>query len=336
MSFNLFRPLTAVIVGCALIAVVLFTVLKQDKTPHGPRVALLFPAVHPSMAQIEKGFVSTLKEALPAVSIDSYNANCDKVLMKGQAEKVTADYYDLIFTVGTNASQLVKTALVKKGKHTPLIFAAVSDPVKRGLVNPDDAQEQVTGVIENYDHNDQIDMLLLARPDVKKIVLVYDSASNPAFEEEKNTFQKLFAHRGIALSPVAVFALRDIQQKVPALLGDAQVVMTFTDHTVCSAMDSLIKICNQAGVTLFTSELDSNDKGAALSYGVYESEYGSEGAKKAIAILIDHTPARDIPITPLQNFYLKVNAETAPAQNVALTPALTEHPRVLVSKKEMS
>jgi putative ABC transport system substrate-binding protein len=321
---------TLLLVGTAAF----FFTANEKRTFQGPRVALLLPAVHPSMHQIEQGFISTLSQELPTVIIDRYNANGDKVLMKGQVEKITNDRYDLIFTVGTNASQLTKTALVKKHKTTPLLFAAVSDPVKRGIVDPENPEDAVSGIVDSHNCEDQIDMLLLAKPNTKNILLVYDPSCNPALEEEKNKLVSSCAKRGITLSSVSIFALKELQQKVPALLGNNDVVMTLTDHTLCSGMDSLIKICNQHGVTLFTSELDSNDKGAALSYGVHEREYGSEAAQKATAILKEKIPAYNVPITPLKNFYLKVNSTTAPLQQVILSSTLEENPRVIITKKE--
>ena len=302
---SLFSRPTLVITGALIVVALVFFATKKEQSLATKRVALLVPAVHPSMYQIEQGFISTLRKELPQVVIDSYNANGDKVLMKGQVEKITSDNYDLIFTIGTNASQLTKTALTKKHKTTPLLFAAVSDPIKRGIVNPENPEDAVSGVVDSCDRNDQINLLLLAKPTIKRMLLVYDPSSNPALEEEKNKLTALFAQRGITLSSVSVFALKEIQQKVPALLGNNDVVITLTDHTVCSGMDSLIKLCNQQGITLFTSELDSNDKGAALSYGVHEAEYGIENAHKAAAILGKGIHAYAIPITPLKNFYLR-------------------------------
>ncbi len=327
------RPLV-VITGALMVVGLVFFTTQQKQTSPTTRIAILLPAVHPSMHQIEQGFISTLSKELPHIVIDSYNANGDKVLMKGQVEKITSDNYNLIFTVGTNASQLTKTSLTKKHKTTPLLFAAVSDPIKRGIVDPENPMDAVSGVVDSYDYNDQINLLLLAKPDIKKMLLVYDPSSNPALEEEKNKLTALFAQRGITLSSVSVFALKEIQQKVPALLKDNDAVITFTDHTVCSGMDSLIKLCNQQGVTLFTSELDSNDKGAALSYGVHEAEYGIEVAHKAAAILDKGVHAYAIPITPLKNFYLKVNLTTAPLQQVTLSSTLLENPRVISNEKK--
>lgn len=333
---SLFSRTTITLIATLILAgtAIFFFTINKKRTSNGPRVALLLPAVHPSMDQIKEGFISTLSKELPTVVIDSYNANGDKVLMKGQVEKITSDRYDLIFTVGTNASQLTKTALTKKHKTTPLLFAAVSDPVKRGIVNPENPEDAVSGVIDSHNCNDQVTMLLLAKPDTKHILLVYDPSCNPALEEEKNKLISSFTQYEITLSSVSIFNLKEIQQKVPALLKNNDVVMTLTDHTLCSGMDSLIKICNQEGVTLFTSELDSNDKGAALSYGVHEREYGSESAQKAIAILKEKRPAHSIPITPLKNFYLKINQTTAPLQRVTLSSTLTGNPRVILNKKE--
>ncbi len=325
---------SALIIACiTIIAYATYQLYTPATNPSLKKVAILLPAVHPSMHAIEQGFSTTLKEKMDDCSITVFNANGDKVLMKGQVEKITNDPYDLIFTVGTTASQMTKTALTKKNKATPLIFAAISDPVKRGIINPNTTQEAVTGVIESYDYNDQVNLLLEAKPTTKHVVIVYDPSSNPALEELKLTLQQAFANRGITTDGVAVYTLKDLQQKVPAFLTNADVLVTLTDHTVCSGMDMLIKLCNRSGVTLFTSELDSNDKGAALSYGVQEADYGKESAQKAYEILHNKKEACSIPVTALSEFTLLVNTDTAKEQGVTITESLFKNPRIKAHKK---
>src|SRR3989338_7664393 len=69
---------------------------KKNTSTQSCRVALLIPAVHPSMHQIEQGFISTLKQLLPQVKIDSFNANGDKILMKEQSNKIATSNYDAV------------------------------------------------------------------------------------------------------------------------------------------------------------------------------------------------------------------------------------------------
>lgn len=300
------------------------------------QVAVLLPAVHPSMTQIEQGFSKTLQEKMPHVSIKIYNANGDKVLMKGQVEKIVDSNYDLIFTVGTTASQLTKTVLTKKMKHTPLVFAAIANPEKRGVINPDNRSEQITGVTESYDYNDQIDLLLKVKPDTKRVMIVYDPSSNPALEELKQLLIDVLKMRNITTTDLAIFNAKELQQKLPTFLSTVDVVLTLTDHTICSAMDSIVKLCSNAHVTLFTSELDSNAKGAALSYGVNEAEYGKEGALKAYAILHEGKKTSDVPVTGLKDFFLLINTDTAKAQNVTIDPAFFTSTHIKITGKSTS
>lgn len=330
---SLIKKSALIIIFIASIAYATYQLYTPARNSSFKKVAILLPAVHPSMHAIEQGFSTTLKHNMNNCSITVFNANGDKVLMKGQVEKITNDSYDLIFTVGTTASQMTKTALTKKNKTTPLLFAAISDPVKRGIVNPNNTKEAVTGVIESYDYNDQVNLLLEAKPATKHIVIVYDPSSNPALEELKLTLQQAFANRGITTESVAIYTLKDLQQKVPAFLTNADVLVTLTDHTVCSGMDMLIKLCTRSGVTLFTSELDSNDKGAALSYGVQEADYGKESAQKAYEILHNKKEACSIPITALSDFTLLVNTDTAKEQGVTITETLFKNPRIKAHKK---
>ena len=332
MSFS--KKISVIAIVVTLAAYSFYKHYTTSLLSSGKRIAVLLPAVHPSMNAIEAGFSTTLKTALPTCSITVFNANGDKVLMKGQVEKITSDAYDLIFTVGTTASQMTKTALTKKQSSTPLIFAAISDPVKRGIIDPNNPQEAVTGVIESYDYADQVDLLLTAKPETKQIVMVYDPASNPALEELATTLKNALEKRKISVQQVSVYALKDLQQKVPAFLPQADVVLTLTDHTVCSGMDSLIKLCARHGVTLFTSELDSNDKGAALSYGVQEADYGKEAAKQAVAILKENLPAHTIPVASLKEFYLLVNTKTAAQQGLTIDNTIFQNPRIKAHTKE--
>ena len=325
----------------ALIATIAITLIISAiyyfETPTNKcQVAVLLPAVHPSMTHIEQGFSKTLQEKMPHVSIKIYNANGDKVLMKGQVEKIVDSNYDLIFTVGTSASQLTKTALSKKMKHTPLIFAAIANPEKRGLIDPNNTSTHITGITESYDYNDQINLLLKVKPDTKRVMIVYDPSSNPALEELKETLTKTLKTHTITTTDLAIFNAKELQQKLPTFLPTVDVVLTLTDHTICAAMDTLVKLCSNAHVTLFTSELDSNAKGAALSYGVNESEYGKEGALKAYAILHEGKNASDIPPTSLKNFFLFVNADTAKAQNVTISPEFLHNTRIKITGKSTS
>jgi ABC-type uncharacterized transport system substrate-binding protein len=75
-------------------------------------------------------------------------------------------------------------------------------------------------------------------------------------------------------------------------------------------------------VTLFTSELESVDKGAAVAFGVEQYQYGKQAAYQAEQILVQHAAAGTIPVLPLQDFKLKINRAAAQKQQLVINPEL--------------
>jgi len=98
--------------------------------------------------------------------------------------------------------------------------------------------------------------------------------------------------------------------------------MILKDHMVVSAIESLINVCNKTGTTLYASDLNSGNKGAALSYGLYEYQDGVESGYKAIEILRDKKHPSDIPSTVIKNFTLKVNTKTMSTQGLEINKDL--------------
>jgi putative tryptophan/tyrosine transport system substrate-binding protein len=92
--------------------------------------------------------------------------------------------------------------------------------------------------------------------------------------------------------------------------------MVLKDNTVVSGLDVLVKLCNQFQIPLMASDLDSPDKGAAFGFGVYEVEFGTEAAKKALQILNEGESPGQIPVTPVSNFDLRINQEAAQKQGI--------------------
>jgi ABC-type uncharacterized transport system substrate-binding protein len=98
-------------------------------------IAILTPVSHPSLEQIQTAFADTLKEKGSCkYQFKEFNANGNRVLMRSQAEEIANGDFDLVFTIAAGPCLLVKEVMQKKGKTTPIVFGAVSDPVGLGLV----------------------------------------------------------------------------------------------------------------------------------------------------------------------------------------------------------
>lgn len=273
----------------------------------GQKIAILTPMTHPSLEQIEKGFVETMeKNCRQKFTIKIYNALGNKTLMRSEAEEIALGGYDLVFTIASQASRTMKEVFEKKKLSTPIVFTAVPFPLKLDLIASEASSgNQMTGVKETTDFAKELAFL---RNKAKTVLLVYDPSS-PSLASNKEEIETILADMGIALKTVEIFKTNEILLKTAPFIEATDAVLVIKDNTVVSGLDVLVKLCEQKGKLLIASDLDSAERGAAYAYGVSELIYGEEAAKKALLILDDYKLPRDIPITapPSDAFVFKIN-----------------------------
>lgn len=284
------------------------------------RVAILTPVSHPSLEKIEQGFKDTLTSlGKNHYQCDVFNAGGNKTLLRAQAEEIVQKDYDLIFTIATQPSQLIKELCTKKGKKTPLVFGAADTPESLGLVqslqNPGGT---MTGVLEMPHYEDQIKLLQALKPNVKNILLVYNPAQGSGLERQKQEYEKICTGAGITLRTLEVLNLNEVYGKLSSSIASNDVVLVLKDNTVVPAMDGVIKLCSLHHVTLMTSDLDSGDKGAALSFGVYEEQFGVQGARLALKILEEGASPATLACVDAGDHKLKINTKTMLGQGLSL------------------
>jgi len=296
-------------------------VTVKQKTGNAKRVAILTPVSHPALEQIEKGFKETLdQQSSQSYKFTTYNANGSRTLMRSQVEEILQSGYDLMFTIATQPSKMAKEISEKKQNHIPIVFAAANDPDKLGIIKSiESSGNNVTGVTEENDFATQLDLLTTLKPAVKNLLLVYSPSESSSLERDRDTVAAICKTKNITFKTIEVFHANEIYGKVSSGLSGMDVVMVLKDNTVVSGIDSLIKLCNQHNITLLATDLDSGDKGAAMSFGVQEYDFGKSAAKKAMLILEDNQLPTNIPTTPVNEFKLKINTKTMHHQNLTIT-----------------
>jgi len=285
-----------------LVTASLFTFKKE-----GCKVAILTPMTHPSLEQIEKGFVETMeKNCQQKFTVKTYNALGNKTLMRSEAEEIALGDYDLVFTIATQASCTMKEVFEKKKLSTPIVFTAVEFPLEMDLVASEvTSGNQLTGVKETTDFAKELEIL---NNKAKTVLLVYDPSS-ASLTSNKEEIETILTRMGIKLKTVEIFKTNEILLKTAPLIEEADAVLVIKDNTVISGLDVLIKLCDQKGKLLIASDLDSAERGVPYAYGVSESIYGEEAAKKALLILDEYKLPKDIPITTPspESFIFKIN-----------------------------
>ena len=132
---------------------------------------------HPSLEQIEKGFVDAMeKHCRQKFMIKTYNALGNKTLLRSKAEEIALEDYDLVFTIATQATCTMKEVYERKKLATPIVFSAVPFPVEVGLIASEAVSgNQLTGIKETAD----LDSLDHGEEAAKKALLILDEYMLP-------------------------------------------------------------------------------------------------------------------------------------------------------------
>lgn len=245
------------------------------------RIAIITPTTHPSLEQMEKGFIQTVSaDKSQKYRFDTYNALGNKTLLRSEIEEVFRKDYALVLTIGTSASQMTVEVFSKKASPTPIVFTAVNDPEAFHILG----SETVTGVKELVDYRSELAFLKKLKPDLKTVLLVYNP-SEAGLEKDQREVSRILKEMGIALLTVEVFNVNEIQAKVAAFIEKADALLVLKDNCVVSGLSVLVKFAEHYKIPLMASDLDSPDNGAAFAFGVPEIDYGIEAGKKALLIL---------------------------------------------------
>ena len=219
---------------------------------------------------------------------------------------------DLLVGVATPVAMRMQTAT--EDSRTPVVFAAVSDPVGAGLVQSLEAPgSNVTGTSDYLDTAAVMNLIFAADPDASKIGLLYDAgqdsstaaiASAKAYLDEKSV--AYVEHTGSTADEVMLAA-----QAMVAVGVDA--VFTPTDNSIMKAELAIYETFIDAGIPQYTGADSFALNGAFLGYGVDYANLGRETADMIADILLNGADPAATPVKTFDNGTAAINTETCTA-----------------------
>ncbi len=252
------------------------------------------------------------------MTYDDQNAEGDMATASSIAQKFASEGLDLILGVATPTTQ----AVVKADKTTPIVFTAVTDPVGAGLVtNPEAPTGNVTGVSDLLPMQPHLDLIKQIVPDVKKVGVLYnagESNSQYLIAEEKKAAQAM----GIEIVEATASNSSEVKAAADSLVGRVDAISVLTDNTVVSALESVVKVCQQNDIPLIAGDTDSVKRGAVAAYAFDYKDLGVQAGYMAAEIL-SGTPISEIPVEYANKLQLSVNPAAAEAMGITLPADLT-------------
>lgn len=242
------------------------------------------------------------------INVKYDNCNADANVMNQIIANFAADNVDLMVGVATPVAMAMQSAT--EDSKTPVVFAAVSDPVGAGLVaSLEEPGSNVTGSSDNLDTNSVMNLIFAQNPDSKKIGLLYDvgqDSSTAAIEHAKAYLDD----KGVEYVERTATTAEEVALAAQALVSDGvDAVFTPTDNTIMKAELAIYETFADAGIPHYTGADSFALNGAFLGYGVDYANLGRETADMIASILTEGKDPATTPVITFDNGTATVNTE---------------------------
>jgi putative ABC transport system substrate-binding protein len=309
-------------VGPILLAIALVTPIAAQAQPRIPRVGILAPNMGRSESQTIKGLRDELKrlgyQERKTILLEIHNAKGDRSALQPAADELVKQKTDIIVTIGTRATEMVKSATTA----LPIVFIHLGDPVASSLVKSLQRPEaNLTGVAAFALQTTEKRLQLLKEivPGLEQTHIFYD-LNDIHFSENLEFAKRAAAKLGVKIVEHGIKSAEELKATVSGLQsGKREAIFQVPDDLVESQADFIFDTARQKKLpTMFNTESWAI-RGALAAYGPNYYEMGSKAAHLVDAILKGRKP-RDLPVEHVAEFDLTLNYRTANFLGLSLSP----------------
>jgi putative tryptophan/tyrosine transport system substrate-binding protein len=288
-------------------------------------VAIVTMVDTPQLLEVRDGVLEGLKDH---GYVDGKNLKIDFKSAQGNfgtaqqiVRQFVGDKPDVIVTITTPTSQ----AAVAATRDIPIVFSTVTDPLKAKLVTQvKHPGGNATGISDLVPIEAQLDVVKEIVPNLKTLGLVYD----PSLPNAVSTVESIKAvapKMGFTTVEAPAMGLNNVPSAGQSLVGKVDAIFVPNDTTVYAAFESLVKICQDAKVALFTAERRSVQRGAIATVGFNFKQIGVRTADMVDKVLKGTKPG-DIDVEFMDQvpgaLALYINKASAEKMGVTVSPDL--------------
>ncbi len=279
---------------------------------------------HPSADAVRQGVLAGLKDGGfidgKNITVTIANAHGNTTTAMQIAKKFVSLKPDLMIPITTPSTQAIIQA--NEEFKYPVVFAAVTDPVGAGIVkslqNPGGS---VTGSTDAAPLKHQFEIFKQILPNIKTLGILYNPGDNSSATPVKEA-KELAKQMGWTIIEATSPKTGDVPAAMQKLVGDkVDAVFVPLDNTVLSAMDSVVKIGNEAKIPVLSSDSDSVGQGALVSSGYTHFSTGYAAGFLASRVLKGENPS-NIPIANAQDLNIYVNLKSAEKLGIKISPEI--------------
>lgn len=276
---------------------------NEAKNPELPTIGIAKLISHNSLNDAEKGVLDELEELDVKANIDMQNANGDLNIASAIASKFKSDKIDLAVGIATP----ITVALAQQLTDTPIVFTAVTDPVKAGLASSiTQGNKNITGVIDAIPIKEQLAEFKKIY-DFKKLGVIYTTSESNSVSMAETT-KKVCDEMGVELIVQTITTPSEVKQAAESLVSRVDAFYCFTDNSIATAMTALTDTAKQNKKPVFGGDITPTLNGGvvyALGFSYYQM---GRMTGKLVAEVLQGKKAEELPILSLNDpaFYNKL------------------------------
>jgi putative tryptophan/tyrosine transport system substrate-binding protein len=323
------------VVSLLLSSLMLASTAFAAEAPKNVLIGVSKIVAHPALDAVVKGMQDELADAKINATYDVQNANGDINAAASIANKFKSEKVTVAVGVATPTAQALVNTL--KGS-TPIVFAAVTDPVKAGLVaSLKKGDKNVTGVSDMTPVKEQIELLMKIKK-IKKLGHIYTSSEENAVVLA-GIVKQVCKEKGIEFIETTVSKSAEVKQATQAIIRRVDALYISTDNTVVSAMSAVSDVAMKAKVPIMSADPSSAENYPVLAaWGFDYYKMGRTTGKVVIQILKGKKPEQ-IPtqfMTKASDVDLLINLDVAKKLGLTVPADVLKSANKLVSNGKMT
>ncbi len=291
-------------------------------------IAIVQLGTHTSLNEINDAIVERLAEKgfdKGDYKITQHNAEFD-LSVASQIIATIKDKASIVIPIATPVAQAAYNGLKET---TPIVFAAVSDPVGAELLkDADHPDSNITGTSDAIQVSSILDKARTIDPELDELGFIYNASE----ANSVTNFEKVKAYcteNSITLKTRNISASGEMKEIAGTLIGQVDAIFVSDDNTVAAGMTALADACRDAKKPCYTGADSMVKDGGMLCLGCNYTDLGHETAEMAMKVL-NGTSIADIPVKTFKdNLSLYLNVDYIRETGITLPDSVLKDPNLV-------
>lgn len=278
---------------------------KEGESAAIPVIGISQYGQHASLDNCREGFLKGLEESGLVegkdFTVDYQNAGFDDNIATQIAQNFSANNVALMCAIATPSATACYAAA--EDKNIPVIFTAITDPVKAKL-----NEGNITGTSDKLPVEAQLELIRSLQPEAKTIGILY-TTSEPNSVSAIAEYQEKAPGYGFTIETIGVTQQAEVLQAADSMIAKGvDCISNLTDNTVVGVLPSILEKTNDAKIPVYGSEIEQVKLGCVASAGIDYVALGVQTGAMAAKVLKGEATAEEIPYETITNFDTYINS----------------------------